>query len=152
MKSHGIINHVEIRDVTKVPKGIKVGDYYKKFNGPIGSIIIRYLMKVFVADGDGPAYFTFFEDCALYFRKEMLTRSWKKWKNRPEEVSKSKNSSTSVDDNIVQEDHVVVIEETSSSSTMSEITPQRCSRDSDLSRVDSSGGDLQFSSTRVLKK
>ncbi|KAL6558841.1 hypothetical protein OROMI_019191 [Orobanche minor] len=41
------------------------------------------LMKVLVADGDEQAYFTFFEDCALYFLKKLLTRSWKKWKNRP---------------------------------------------------------------------
>ncbi|KAL6586874.1 hypothetical protein OROMI_001862 [Orobanche minor] len=53
-----------------VPKGSKVGDYCKKCNGPIGSIIIRYLMKVLVADGDEQTYFTFFEDCALYFLKK----------------------------------------------------------------------------------
>ncbi|KAL6525631.1 hypothetical protein OROHE_015938 [Orobanche hederae] len=67
------------------------------------------------------------------------------------DVSTSKNCSTPVD-NVAQEDNVAVIEETSSSSTMSEVTPQKRRRDSDLSRVDSYGGDLTFSSTRVLKK
>ncbi|KAL6574202.1 hypothetical protein OROHE_001106 [Orobanche hederae] len=61
-------------------------------------------------------------------------------------------SGTPVDDNAAQEDHVAVIEEMSSSSTMSEITPQKYRRDSDLSHVDSDGDDLTFSSTRVLKK
>ncbi|KAL6506911.1 hypothetical protein OROHE_022348 [Orobanche hederae] len=35
---------------------------------------------------------------------------------------------------------------------MSEITLHKRRRDSDLSHVDSDGGDLQFASTRVLKK
>ncbi|KAL6520800.1 hypothetical protein OROHE_016981 [Orobanche hederae] len=51
-----------------------------------------------------------------------------------------------------KKDRVAVIEQTSSSSTMSEITPHKRRRDSDLSHVDSDGGDRQFSSTRVLKK
>ncbi|KAL6536669.1 hypothetical protein OROMI_026250 [Orobanche minor] len=67
------------------------------------------------------------------------------------EVSKSKNSGTPVDDNALKEDHVAVIEETSSSSIMSEITLQKYRRDSDLSYVDLDGGDLQFSSTMILK-
>ncbi|KAL6554018.1 hypothetical protein OROMI_019691 [Orobanche minor] len=190
-----------------VPKGSKVGDYCKKCSGPIGSIIIRYLMKVLVADGDEQAYFTFFEDCALYFLKKTANQVMEEMeeqtgdsngtpdimstmldreclfkvevavrfgdrvytvKNVTEDaemmaqfssiayaerkVSTSKKVGTSIDNNVVQEDHVAVIEQTSSSSTMSEITPHKRRRDSDLSHVDSDGGDLQFSSTRVLKK
>ncbi|KAL6520793.1 hypothetical protein OROHE_016974 [Orobanche hederae] len=69
-----------------------------------------------------------------------------------EVFSTSKKDGTSIDNNAVQEDRVAVIEQTSSSSTMSEITPHKRRRDSDLSHVDSDGGDRQFSSTRVLKK
>ncbi|KAL6515733.1 hypothetical protein OROHE_018423 [Orobanche hederae] len=187
-----------------VPKGSKVRYYCKKCSGPIGSIIIRYLMKVLVADGDEQAYFTFFEDCAFYFLKKTANQVMEEMeeqtgdnngtpdimstmldreclfkvevtvrfgdrvytvKNVTEDaemmaqfssisyaerkVSTSKKVGTSIDDNAVQE---AVIEQTSSSSTMSEITLHKRRRDSDLSHVDSDGGDLQFSSTRVLKK
>ncbi|KAL6579437.1 hypothetical protein OROMI_009653 [Orobanche minor] len=187
-----------------VPKGSKVWDCCKKCSGPIGSIIIRYLMKVFVADGDKQAYFTFFEDCALYFLKKIANQVMEKMeeqigdsngtpdimsimecllkmevtvrfgdrvytvKNVTEDaelmaefssisyaegdVSTSRNCGTPVDDNVAQEDHVTLIEEISSSSTMSEITPQKRRLDSYLSHVDTDGGDLTFSSTKVLKK
>ncbi|KAL6562998.1 hypothetical protein OROHE_005585 [Orobanche hederae] len=116
----------------------------------VNSDAIKYFTKVLVADGDEQAYFTFLEDCALYFLKKLLLREclfkvevtvrfgdhvytvknitedaemmaqFSSISYAEEEVFTSKNSGTPVNDN---DDHMAVIEETSSSSTISEITP-----------------------------
>ncbi|KAL6533191.1 hypothetical protein OROMI_027303 [Orobanche minor] len=156
-----------------VPKGSKVGDYCKKCNGPIGSIIIRYLMKVLSGDSSSgtPDIMSTMLDRECLFKVEVTVRFGNlvyAVKNITEdaemmaqfssisyaegEVSTSKKCGTSVDDNTAQEDHVTVTKETSSSSTISEITLQKHRRDSDLSHVDEDGGVLTFSSIRVLKK
>ncbi|KAL6525627.1 hypothetical protein OROHE_015934 [Orobanche hederae] len=84
-----------------VPKGSKVGDYCKKCNGPIGSIIIR--------------------EKSLHLKTLTVQL-------------------------------MIMLRKRSCSNTMSEITPQKYRRDSDLSHVDSDGGDLTFSSTKGFKE
>ncbi|XP_057810305.1 uncharacterized protein LOC131024783 [Salvia miltiorrhiza] len=57
-----------------IAKGSTIGDHCKKCKRPIGSIIIRYLMKVLVGDEIDQTYFTIFEDYALYLLKRTATQ------------------------------------------------------------------------------
>ncbi|KAL6506912.1 hypothetical protein OROHE_022349 [Orobanche hederae] len=104
-----------------VPKGSKVGDYCKKCSGPIGSIIIRYLMKT--DDNNGtPDIMSTMLDRECLFKVEVTVRFDDRVytvKNVTEDaeimaqfssisyaerkVSTSKKARTSIDDNVVQE-------------------------------------------------
>ncbi|XP_057765427.1 uncharacterized protein LOC130986150 isoform X2 [Salvia miltiorrhiza] len=68
-----------------IAKGSKVGDQCKKCKRPIGSIHIRYLMKVLINDDDDDmeqaTYFTLFEDCALYFLKKTANQLMEEMEN-----------------------------------------------------------------------